>query len=392
MMDYKINSVLYLIILVILSISPTFAEQNVFSELSTNELTELSVYYQNNSNAPAFVIYNQSNECNIEYPFYSYTLSLKCRRAILQKNISDLANVRGADMTIDSLTKTVQEDLNELQDEISITKQSNKSLACLEWISLGERDLNESKNYFIASQKSYRKDDFNATLIYLIKSDFAIYKTKNLLKLTKNKNNISSKVDNLRITNEGEKVASNWIHDATDKISLLMESDKKEDILTMAQDVLNESKRYYSRENYYLALMGAAEAKALAEFGLEREKYTSSTDALTQAERQVKTTNKSLNVIFEYPDIDAPLVELHFEMAKLRLEEAKNTKSISAIPFADTAIREALIAKEQSNAISDFKIAIESSKKTASRQTTFGLFPLMGAAIAVYMSRRWQRD
>ena len=62
--------------------APAASEQNVFHELSSNEISNLSSFYQNNSDFPFYQLYIQSNEYNSEYPFYSYNLALKCHRAI----------------------------------------------------------------------------------------------------------------------------------------------------------------------------------------------------------------------------------------------------------------------------------------------------------------------
>ena len=344
------------------------AEQNVFFDLSAKELSELSTFYENESNILAN-IYNQAKECSAKYPFYSYTLSLKCRRAILQKNINDLADIKGVDVTISNLTKKIQERLERVQDEISKLQQNKTSFPCMEWISLIDNALKESENYFEASQNSYREENYNATLVYLTKSDFLLYKANNLLKVAKNRNNLSLRRNYSQMTKEGEKVAFSWINTADDKISLVENlKDIREDIIVIARDVLNESKQYYSEGNYYLSLMSAAEAKALAEFVLNYEKYEKYEKALVQAEKCVEGAKDSMKEIHEDTDIDAPIAELHLEMAELHFEEAKNAKTMSAIPLADIAIQEAQTAEEQVKAVVDLKNAIENPSEMPTKK------------------------
>jgi len=368
----KIKYTLILIVLMFLFLPEYFmlisAEQNVFFDLSAKELSELSTFYENESNILAN-IYNQAKECGAKYPFYSYTLSLKCRRAILQKNINDLADIKGVDVTISNLTKKVQERLERVQDEISKLQQNKTSFPCMEWISLIDNALKESENYFEASQNSYREENYNATLVYLTKSDFLLYKANNLLKVAKNRNNLSLRRNYSQMTKEGEKVAFSWINTADDKISLVENlKDIREDIIVIARDVLNESKQYYSEGNYYLSLMSAAEAKALAEFVLNYEKYEKYEKALVRAEKCVEGAKDSMKEIHEDTDIDAPIAELHLEMAELHFEEAKNAKTMSAIPLADIAIQEAQTAEEQVKAVVDLKNAIENPSEMPTKK------------------------
>lgn len=389
-MYYKIYKVLCLVILLTstcILILPALAEQSIFNELSQNQLSELSVFYQNNSNATAFGTYNQSKELSIKYPFYSYDLALKCNEAFLQKNTTDLANAEGINATIENLTKIVISSLNQHQEEIFRLKQNSKSFASEEWLSLAERDLNDSNTFFDASQKSYSDGNYNATLIYLEKSNFALYKTGKLLRIAKNRND--SSVYGPKSNKEIEKIVSNWTKDANDKILFLAGSEERKDILKLANDASNDSQRYYSNGNYYLSLMSAAEAYALAEFGLDHEKYTHSAEALTKSEKQVEIANNSLTEIYKNYEVDMPLAELHLEMAKLRLADAKNTKEIYAIPLSDMAISEALIAEKQTNAVMDLKNAENQvNSSSVSMQTPFGIMPLLGIAVASYILRR----
>jgi len=352
-MKTQYTLIILIFLLFLSAIMPISTGQDIFCILSTKELSELSTFYENKSNIRASDIYNQATECSVKYPFYSYILSLKCRRAILRENINDLADIKGVDVAISNLTKKVQERLEWVQGEISELQQDKTSFPCMEWLSLVDKDLKGCENYFDASQDSYTEENYNATLVYLTKSEFLLYKTDNLLKIAKNRNNLSLRENYSQMAKEGEKVAFNWINTANDKISLAENLDTRGDILVIARDVLNESKKYYSEGKYYLALMNAAEAKALAEFVLDYEKYENYERALVQAEKCVEDAKNSMKGIYEDPDIDAPLAELHIEMAELHLEEAKNMKTVSAFPLADITIQEALTGEEQVKAVLD---------------------------------------
>lgn len=182
--------------------------------------------------------------------------------------------------------------------------------------------------------------------------------------------------------------------DANDKISLLTEDDKRNDIKKMAGNSFNESKQQKLNENYYLSLMNAAESVALAEYGLNYQKYTNYRDALTKSEKDFETANNLFIKTYQNFDVDLPFAELHLEMAKLRLEEAKNAKKINIIPLADIAIRETLIAQEQLKATLDLRNAIDnpikSAQNPASMPSPFGTIPFLVAMIALYKFQKRQ--
>jgi hypothetical protein len=345
--------------------TPAASEQNIFNELSSNEISSLSSFYQNNSNFSLYQLYVQSKEYNPEYPFYSYNLALKCQRAILKNSTDKMVAINGTNTVISYMFDKIKNDNNELQEELINFKTNDLSFSGMEWASLAERDFNESKYYLSVSQEYYNNSDFNNTLDSLSKSNFAIYKTRNLLKVAKSKNNYSPKINNIQIIMEEKKVASEWIQTAIVQTSQLNNSNKRSDILELAQSSLNDSEEYYSDENYYLAIMSAAETKALIEFGLEEG--TSANDTLSKAEKQLMATNESLNEIINDSNIDFPLVELNFETAKMRLNEAKNKDAIDAIPLEDASIRYSLIAKEQAKGVLALKKAIDDSEKSTEK-------------------------
>ena len=385
-----IRRILYLAIFALMLTTPATSQENVFHELSSEEISDLSQFYQDNSTVPLHKYYSQSNEYKSEYPIYSYNLALKCRRIVLKMNTDNMVSTNGTETVINYMFDQIEKDNNEIQKEIFILKKGNSSFAGMEWLSLAERDFHESEYYLSISQDHY--DDSNTTLDALTKSNFAIYKTRNLLNLAESKNKFSPEINSIQITTEGEKVASKWIQMAYDSLSLLTESGKKRDIITYSEDNLDVAKQYYSEENYYLAAMKAAEVKALAEFEIKDEKFATSEDAILYADNQMEHTSKSLSILHNDQEIDAPIATLHFETAKIRLEESKSKDSTSSIPLADTSIRNSLIAKEQANAVLDLKNAIEnageSSQKSGYEQIPWGISPLAAILVVHLLVRR----
>lgn len=381
---------LSLSIIIMISTSTALTEKSIFNELSQNQLSELSDFYQKNPNATAFKIYNQSKELSIKYPFYSYSLALKCSEAILEKNINDLAIAKGINTTIENLTETIGKGIDQHQEEVFRFRQNSKSFASEEWLSLAEKDLNLSRTFFNASQTSYNQENYNATLAYLAKSNFSLYSSNKLLKIAEYRNDTSSIYD-MQNDKNLEKITISWIENAKNEISLLEGAEKRKDILKIAKGAFNDSNRYYSNENHYLSLMSAAEAYALAGFGLGYEKYAGSTEAMKKSEKQIGIAENSLAEIYEKYDVDAPLAEMHLEMARIRLEDAKNSGEINVIPLSDMAINEAMIAEKQTKAVMDFMNAqnpVESVQSPQVMQTPFGIMPMIGIIIAAYISRR----
>lgn len=387
----NINKLLYLLVITIMLIAPAASEENIFYDLSSKEISELSFYYQNNSTIPLHEFYAQSYEYNTEYPFYSYNLALKCRRLVMKMNMNDMISAHGTKIVIDDTFNKIENENNEIYEELLGLNENNLSFSGMEWFSLAERELEESRHYFSISQEYYDDENFNDTLETLTKSNFAIYKAENLLNVAKLKNNESSKINHIQITEGGEKTASKWIQITDEQISILSESGNRKDILISSENILETAKQHYSEERYYLAIMNAAEAKALADFGIDYKNVEDHEDAIRSAEKQMENINESLSILFSNPEIDAPIIVLHFETAKIRLEESKIKDSTSSIPLADTSIRNALIAKEQANAVLELKNTIEKidiSSQSESEQIPLGISPLIGALAILIVLRR----
>lgn len=372
-------------------IVPAASEENVFYNLSSKEISELSFYYQNNSTLPLNEFYTQSYEYNTEYPFYTYSLALKCRRIVMKMDMNDMASIHGTKIVIDDTFDEIENKHNEIVEQLAGLNENNLSFSGMEWLSLAENEFEESRHYLSISQENYDNKNFNGTLETLTKSNFAIYKAENLLNIAKLKNNESSKINHIQRTEDGDKTASKWIQVADEQIKIFSDSGNRKDILTSSEKILETAKQHYSAERYYLATMNAAEAKALADFGINYKNVVDHEDAIRSAERQMENTNESLSILFSNPEIDAPILVLHFEMAKIRLEEAKIKDSTSSIPLADTSIRNSLIAKEQANAVVDLKNTIETidiSSQSASEQIPLGISPLVGALGILIILRR----
>jgi hypothetical protein len=372
-------------------IVPAASEENIFYDLSSKEISELSFYYQNNSTFPLNEFYAQSYEYNTEYPFYSYNLALKCRRIVMKMDMNDMASAHGTKIVIDDTFDEIESKNNEIVEQLAGLNENNLSFSGMEWLSLAENEFEESRHYFSISQENYDNENFNDTLETLTKSNFAVYKAENLLNVAKLKNNESSKINHIQRTEGGEKTASKWIQVADEQIKILSESGNRKDILASSENILETAKQHYSAERYYLATMNAAEAKALADFGINYKSVVDHEEAIRSAEKQMENTNASLSSLFGNPEIDAPIIVLHFESAKIRLEESRIKDSTSSIPLADMSIRNALIAKEQANAIVELKNtieAIDTSSQSEPEQIPLGLSPLVGALGILIMLRR----
>lgn len=388
MTNYKL---LYLLVITIMFISPAASDENIFYDLSSKEISELSYYYQNNSTIPLHEFYVQSYEFNKKYPFYSYNLALKCRRLVMKMNMNDMISAHGTKIVIDDTFNEIENENNEIYKELSGLNEINLSFSGMEWFSLAEKELEESKHYFSISQEYYDNENFNDTLETLTKSNFATYKAKNLLNIAKIKDNEFSKINQIQITEGGEKTSSKLIQVADKQISILNETEKRKDILTSSENILETAKQHYSEKRYYLAIMSAAEAKALADFGIDCTNVVDHKDAIRRAENQMENVNESLSILFSNSEIDAPIIVLHFETAKIRLEESKMKDSTSSIPLADISIRNALIAKEQANAVLELKNAIETtdiSSQSESEQIPLGILSLIGVSAIFIVLRR----
>lgn len=388
----NINKLLYLLVIANMLIVPAASEENVFYDLSSKEISELSFYYQNNSTFPLNEFYAQSYEYNTEYPFYSYNLALKCRRIVMRMDMNDMASAHGTKIVIDDTFDEIERKNNEIVEQLAGLNENNLSFSGMEWLSLAENEFEESRHYFSISQENYDNKNFNDTLKTLTKSNFAIYKAESLLNVAKLKNNESSKINYPQRTEGGEKAVSKWIQDADEQIAILSQSGKRKDIVASSEEALEIAKQQYSDENYYLSVMNAAEAKALADFGIDYEDFVDHENAILRAEKQMEKTNESLSVLFNNHEIDAPIAILHFETAKIRLEESNTKNSTSSIPLADISIRNSLIAKEQANAVLDLKDAIEntveSSQKSEYEQIPLGISPLAVILVIHLLVRR----
>ncbi|WP_129596310.1 hypothetical protein [Methanohalophilus profundi] len=386
----NIKKLLCLLVIVIISIIPAASEENIFYDLSSKEISELSFYYQNNSTFPLNEFYTQSSEYSSEYPFYSYNLALKCHRIIMKMDMYGMASDHGTKIVIDDTFDEIESKNNEIDEQLADLNENNLSFSGMEWLSLAENEIEESRHYFSISQEHYDNGNFNDTLETLIKSNFAIYKAENLLNVAKYKNNESSKINHIQRIEGGEEIASKWIQVADEQIKILSEAGNRKDILASSENILETAKQHYSAERYYLATMNAAEAKALADFGIDYKKVVGHKEAIRSAEKQMENTNASLSSLFGNPEIDAPIIVLHFESAKIRLKESRIKNSTSSIPLADISIRNALIAKEQANAIVELKNtieAIDTSSQSEPELIPLGLSPLIGAIAILIMFR-----
>jgi hypothetical protein len=334
-------------------VTPVTCLENVYQELASEEILSLSSHYQENSTFPLQSFYDKSNEYKSDHPFYSYNLALKCRRMVMKTTMNNMISTK----------------------RTSNNKNGNLTFQSMEWLSLAERDYQESKQYYSIFQNDSNNSNFNTTLDALVKMDFAIYKTRNLLNVAEERNKLYPNISNTQLSSGGEKVAFERIEMADESVSTLSKLEEREDLVKYCEDHLDIAKKYYSHENYYMATMTAAEIKALTDYGIKNEKFDTSQDAIIYAENQLENANSSLKSLRDNNNIDAPIAMLHLETAQIRTEEAKNADSINSNPLADSAIRNSLIAKEQAYAILEYKEAIENTDK-ASEKTDAERIPI----------------
>ncbi|WP_129582752.1 hypothetical protein [Methanolobus psychrotolerans] len=344
--------------------APATCVENIYQELASEEVLSLSSHYHENSTFPLQSFYNKSNEYKYDHPFYAYNLALKCRRMVMKTTMNDIVSAKGTELFISDSSKDIIDEDDGLENELAIVKEGDLTFQSIEWLSLAERDYQESKQYYSIFQNDSNNSNVNTTLDALLKTDFAIYKTRNLLNVVEERNKLSPSINYAQLSRGGEEVASERIKMADESLSTLRELGEREDVVKYCEDHLDIAKEYYSQENYYMATMTAAEVKALIDFGMTNEKFDTSQGAIIYAQNQFKSANSSLESLRNNNNVDAPIAILHLETAEIRIEEAKNAEPINSVPLADSAIRNSLIAKEQGYAILEYKEAIESIDKT----------------------------
>ena len=382
---YICKLITFLSLIITICSGSSIEEKTIYHELTELEYSELSNIYNNNG-TPGFETYSQALSSIDEYPMYSYTLFLKCRKLIIQNNTNNLVKNVGEENAVKMLMKVIEMNMSYITEERDNIKP--KTIACAEWFALAENDLNNAEQ-ILTKIKEYENNDYNITINLLINLQYTIHKSKNLFIISKKRNNPNSTINSEIITSAERNIALKWIKLADDTIK---SNSNGNNMTENSNNILKRSKNYYDTGNYYLAIMDAAEGKVSTEY----IQITNSIDAIKLAKKSINDEKLEIAKAYHNSNIDAPLAELEIELAKLHLKDAEKDDTFGVTLLAYSSIQEALIANEQINAIMDLKNSIEnpgeSTPNSVSRPTPFGLFPLIGAAVAVYISRRWQHN
>ncbi|MGP8330669.1 MAG: hypothetical protein ACT6FF_10190 [Methanosarcinaceae archaeon] len=356
-------------------------EPTIYHELVKLEQSELEIIYTNTT-LPGFEIYSNAISLIDEYPMYSYTLLSECRKLLIENNTDKFVIDVGGAKAEELLILNIEKNMSLISEKKNNIKPN--TIACNEWISLAENNLNMAEQSFVKA-KEYKDDDSNATIHLLINTQHSLHKANNLLILAKKRNRLNSTMTPQIITNGERKVALKWIQLANDAIK------SNNDINNLEENsnaILKKSQNYFDEENYYLAIMDAVDAKVSKEY----IPVTNSSEAIKLANESINDAEIAMSAVYYNPCIDAPLAELKIELAKLHLRDAEKDDTIAASLLAYTSIQEALIAKEQSNAVLELKDAIEnpveSTQNPDSKSLSLGLFPLMASIIAYVIRRR----
>jgi len=373
----KFNNIICLCLLLLLfqsTVTPCFAfssnESTVYHELAEIEQSDLEVLYSNTS-LPGFEVYSNAINLVDEYPMYSYTLFSECRRLLIESNTEKLVSNISESEAKELLFTNIKTNKNLISSELVSIKP--KTIASNEWLSLAKVNFDMAETSF-ENAKEYENTDFNTTIHLLSNTQYYLHKAENMLVLANMRNNLNNSVDSNVILSTEKDVALRWVNSAYNEID-----DKNE--------VLDKSQAYYDEGNYYFALMLAADAKT-SEYTIDNKGNN-----LTVAEQRINDVD--LASLKNNSSIDAPIVELKIELAKLHLNDAKDEDSIASSLLIHSSIQESVVANEQINALLDLKNGIENPHQTATKtdmdSLPFGLFPIVGVAIA-YTILRWQNN
>jgi len=322
-----------------------FNSRNVYHQLLNFRLSRLSEIYEGNSSLPGYETYMEVlngtySNCSI----YSWILLIDCERSIFTWNISTLANTLGENETANITLNHVKEKLQAIEENLSVEL---KTIACIEWFSLAKRNYNYGKLYFSWAKETYGKGDFNATFAYLTQSYVYLCKAEDELKVALERNmEPTTTHEYSKIENAAEKLSLNLINEVNSSLKNTANIERI-DLVNHSKKVLSTAKWYYDNESYYFALMYAAEAKAALKYAYFPV-LANRIEALERAENFVKWAEGNLTKVYFDPNVDAPLAEYNFELAKLYLQDSSSEEEdFAAILLADAASQTALIAAEQ---------------------------------------------
>jgi len=322
-----------------------FDSKTIYYTLLNFRLSKLSDIYEGNSSLPGYETYMEVlngtySNCSI----YSWMLLINCERVIFTWNATALVDKLGENETANIMLNRVKEKLQVIEENLSVEL---KTIACVEWLSLAKRNYDYGKLYFSWAKESYGKGNFNATFAYLTQSYVYLCKAEDEFKIAfeRNKEPATTHEQN-KIERAMKKLSLSLINNVNSSLKNTANIERT-DLTNYSKRVLSTAKRYYDNESYYFALMYAAEAKATLKYAY-LPVLTNCSEALKQAEKFVKWAEGNLTKVYFDPNVDAPLAEYNFELAKLYLQDASSEEEdFAAVLLADTASQTALIASEQ---------------------------------------------
>jgi hypothetical protein len=333
------------------------------------EQSDLEVIYLN-TNLPGFETYSNAMNLMNEYPMYSYTLFSECRKFLIENNTEKLVIDMGESEAEELLFANIEYNKSLISKKIVSIKP--KTIASNEWLSLAKLNFNMAEKSFEEASE-YVDTNCDNTILLLANSQYYLYKAENMIVLAEMRNNLNNSVDSNVILSTEKDVALRWINSAYNEID-------------GNNEVLDKSQAYYDEGNYYFALMLAADAKT--------SEYTTETkeNDIALAKQRINDTDLAISSLKNDSYIDAPIVELKIELAKLHLKSAEDENSIASSLLVHSSIQEAVVVNEQINALLDLKNSIETPHRSASdveaESSPLGLFPILGVVIAYIIRRR----
>jgi len=269
---------------------------------------------------------------------------MSCEKVIFEWNITMLTRELGENKTLNLLLNSIKQRLLKFERNLN---EKTKTIAYFEWLSLAKRNYNYAKQRLSWVTKNIEKQNFNITFSLFTQIHIFLCKAEDELKValertkepatTHEYNKIEQSLDKLSLEIIDE--VNNTLKDISNV--------KRPDLTNYSKRVLTTAKRYYDNESYYFALMYAAEAKATLKYAYFPV-LANRSEALKRAENFIKWAEENLTKVYSNPNVDAPLAEYNFELAKLYLQDASSEEEdFAAILLADAASQTALVAAEQ---------------------------------------------
>jgi len=330
-----------------------------YRELLELRLEKLSKKYEINGSLPSYETYLEVlNGTYSDCYVYSWFLLIECEYKIFLWNISQLGDKFGGNETASLLIDNITRTYNIIKE--SLYNNSPKTIASIEWISLAKDDIISGGKYLSWAKEAFAKEDYNSSLAYLAYVYSYLLKSEDELKIAFERNSEpASTHEQSKIEHAMEKLSSKLINDVNNSVKDTT-GVKRLDLVNYSRSVLSMAKWYYDNESHYFALMYAAEAKATLKYAYFPV-LTNRSEALKRAENFVKWAEKNLTKVYFNPNVDAPLAEYNFELAKLYLQDSSSEEEdFAAILLADAASQAALIAAEQAKQALRIVVEVES--------------------------------